>query len=108
MKTCVASFAFALACACCFAGEESVLVNAPEPTPVVVAAPANACNACAQGTCWAASSRRSTCRPGLFGRTIERNRTVTRAVVEVPVKVVTAPARAVRVRRGCCGAGCCQ
>jgi hypothetical protein len=108
MKTCVASFAFALACACCFAGEESVLVNAPEPTTVVAAAPATACTACAQGTCCAESSSRSTCRPGLFGRTIERTRTVTRAVVEVPVKVVTAPARAVRVRRGCCAAGCCQ
>ena len=108
MKTCVASFVFALSCACCLAGEESVLVKTSEPTPAVVAAPATDCNACAQGTCCSESSSRATCRPGLFGRTIERTRTVTRAVVEVPVKVVTVPARAVRVRRGCCGAGRCQ
>lgn len=86
-------------------GPQSVL---QQPTPA--AAPADAamvavaapCGDCANGVCCAESSSRSSCRAGLFGRTIERTRTVTRAVVEVPVKVVTAPVRVVRARRGCC------
>ena len=74
------------------------LATAPE-TPFV-SAPAVA--VCATGNCTTERSSRSSCRAGLFCRTIERTRTVTRAVVEVPVKVVTAPVRVFRARRGCC------
>lgn len=72
-----------------------------------VAAPtvATEAPACANGTCRTERSCRSSCREGLFGRTIERTREVTRAVVEVPVQVATAPVRVFRARRGCC---CCR
>lgn len=52
--------------------------------------------------CTTESSCRSSCRVGFFGRTISRTRTVTQAAVEVPVRVITAPARVFRARRGCC------
>lgn len=102
MKSCFAAVVLAFVSSVAFAGDagepKSVLVQPAAPA-VVAAAPA-----CAEGTCCTESSCRSSCRAGLFGRTIERTRTVTRAVVEVPVRVVAAPARAVRARgyRGCC------
>lgn len=100
MKTVFA--ALIVACFACtsFAGEPTPA--AAEPQSVVVAAPAPAVTACETGNCCTESSCRQSCRHGLFGRTIERTRTVTRAVVEVPVRVVTAPVRVFRARRGCC------
>lgn len=78
---------------------------AQEPTPApaaqeaqsVLAAPAQ--DNCAGGTC---SACRHSCRQGLFGRTVDRTVTVTRAVVAAPVRVATAPFRCFRARRGCC------
>jgi hypothetical protein len=102
MKTCLFALLVAV-CACVsFAGEPTPA--AAEPQSVVVGAPAAAApaTACAAGTCCTEQSCRSSCRQGLFGRTIERTRSVTRAVVEVPVQVVTAPVRVFRARRGCC------
>ncbi|NDD52588.1 hypothetical protein EBZ39_01700 [bacterium] len=101
MKSCFAAVVLAFVSSVAFAGD------AGEPKSVLVqpAAPAIAAEpACANGTCCTESSCRGACRAGLFGRTIERTRTVTSAVVEVPVRVVTAPARVVRARgcRGCC------
>lgn len=101
MKTCFSALSIVFVSCVAFAGEptavepQSVLAK----PAVVEAAPAAACT---EGTCCTSSSCRSACREGLFGRTIERTRTVTRAVVEVPVQVVKAPVRAVRTRRGCC------
>jgi hypothetical protein len=105
MKSCFVAVVLAFVSSVAFAGDagepQSVL---KQPTPAVVAAPAADC---AEGTCCTESSCRSSCRAGLFGRTVERTRTVTRAVVEVPVRVVTAPARVVRAGRACRGnCGC--
>lgn len=103
MKSCFAAVVLAFVSSVAFAGDagepKSVLVQPAAPVVVAEAAPA-----CANGTCCTESSCRSSCRAGAFGRTIERTRTVTRSVVEVPVRVVTAPARVVRARacRGCC------
>lgn len=102
MKTCITTLFCAL-CACvAVAGEapsepKSVLAAAPAPVAAVEACDSGAC-----GTCCTSSDSRHSCRQGLFGRTIERTRTVTRAVVEVPVRVVAAPARVFRARRACC------
>jgi hypothetical protein len=105
MKTCLFALLVAF-CACAsFAGEptpaapQSVLTAAPAAAEPIVAEPATAC---ANGTCTTERSCRSSCRQGLFGRTIERTREVTRAVVEVPVQVVATPVRVFRARRGCC------
>ncbi len=108
MKSCFAAVVLAFVSSVSFAGDagepQSVLVQPAAAAPAVAA---EAAPACANGTCCTESSCRSSCRNGLFGRTIEKTRTVTRAVVEVPVRVVTAPARVIRTRscrgpRGCC------
>jgi hypothetical protein len=78
----------------------TVATVAPAAAPTVVDA-----QICTNGTCRTERSCRSSCREGLFGRTIEKTREVTRAVVEVPVQVVKAPVRVVRARRGFC---CCR
>lgn len=108
------SFVFALFvvfCACtAFAGEPTLATGEPQSVVVsapaaVEAAPASACdggNCCSGANCTTERSCRSSCRPGLFGRTIERTRAVTRTAVEVPVRVVAAPVRALRGRCGCC------
>ncbi len=107
-----AFIAFVL-CACSVVRGEDAANNAPsvlnhgQPTAAatsqadIVSAPATV-TTCENGTCTTERSCRSSCRQGLFGRTIERTREVTRAVVEVPVQVVKAPVRVVRARRGCC------
>jgi len=101
MKTCFTALSIVFVSCVAFAGEPTVAepqsVLAPKAS--VEAAPAATCT---NGTCCTSSSCRSASREGLFGRTVERTRKVTRAVVEVPVQVVAAPVRAVRVRRGCC------
>jgi len=106
MKSCFAAVVLAFVSSVTLAGDagepKSVLVQPAAPAVVADAAPD-----CANGTCCTESSCRSSCRAGLFGRTIERTRTVTRAVVEVPVRVVTAPSRVVRAR-GCRGSCCCR
>lgn len=77
---------------------EAVIATLPENAPT-----ANASNVCVGESC---TTCRSACRDGLFGRTITRSREVTRNVVEaavvVPTRVVTAPVRVFRTRRGCC------
>lgn len=92
-----------VACFACvsFANEPTPAAAAPQSVVVAdPAAPAEACTAEGCTTC------RSSCRNGLFGRTITRTREVTReavqAVVVVPARVVTAPVRVFRARRGCC------
>jgi hypothetical protein len=109
MKSCVAAIVLAFVSSVVLAGDagepQSVLKQAPEAATIVAAAPATAC---ANGTCCTESSCRSSCREGLFGRTIEKTRTVTRAVVEVPVRVVAAPVRVIRAGRGCRGSCCCR
>lgn len=106
MKSCFVAVALAFVSSVVLAGDagepQSVLA---QPTPAVVA---DSAPACANGSCCTESSCRSSCRAGLFGRTIEKTRTVTRAVVEVPVQVVTAPVRAVRACRSCRGCRCCR
>jgi hypothetical protein len=104
MKSCFAAVVLAFVSSVAFAGDagepKSVLVQPAAPVVVADATPA-----CANGTCRTESSCRGSCRAGLFGRTIEKTRTVTRAVVEVPVAVVAAPVRVVRAGRACRG-GC--
>jgi hypothetical protein len=109
MKSCFFAAVFAVVSSVVLAGDagepQSVLTQpaqAAAPAVIVESAPA-----CADGTCCTESSCRSSCRAGLFGRTIERTRTVTRSVVEVPVRVVTAPVRVIRAR-GCRSGSCCR
>lgn len=108
MKSCFTAVVLAFVSSVVLAGDagepQSVLKQpAAEPAVVVESAPA-----CANGTCRTESTCRGSCRAGLFGRTIERTRTVTRAVVEVPVQVVAAPVRVIRAGRACRGSCCCR
>lgn len=105
MKSCSFAAVFAVVSSVVLAGEPQSVLTQPvpaaepavaEPAVIVAAAPV-----CADGTCCTESSCRSSCRDGLFGRTVERTRKVTRTVVAVPVQVVTAPVRAVRGCRCC-------
>lgn len=108
MKSCFAAVVLAFVSSVVLAGdagEPQSVLKQPAAAPAVVAESAPAC---ATGTCCTESSCRSSCRPGLFGRTIERTRTVTRAVVEVPVQVVAAPARMIRAGRACRSSCCCR
>lgn len=106
MKSCFVAVVLAFVSSVAFAGEpQSVLKQPVLAAPAIAAAPATAC---AEGTCCTESSCRSSCRAGLFGRTVERTRTVTRAVVEVPVRVVAAPVRVVRAGRACRGSCSCK
>lgn len=101
-------FSFVLG-ACAFGGEELQSVMQPTPAIAPMSAPAvvaESVPACNNGTCCSESTCRSSCRDGLFGRTIERTRTVTRAVVAVPAQVIAAPVRVFRSARGCCR--CCR
>lgn len=89
------------------AGEPASVLQQPTPATITeTPAIETAASACAEGQCCTESSCRSSCRNGLFGRTIERTRTVTRAVVEVPVRVVAAPVRVFRAGR--CNRCCCR
>lgn len=109
MKSCFVAVVLAFVSSVAFAGDagepQSVLKQPVLAAPAIAAAPATAC---AEGTCCTESSCRSSCRAGLFGRTVERTRTVTRAVVEVPVRVVAAPVRVVRAGRACRGSCSCR
>jgi len=108
MKSCFAAVALAFVSSVVLAGDagepQSVLQQSAA-APVVVA---EATPSCANGVCRTESTCRGSCRAGLFGRTIERTRTVTRAAVEVPVQVVTAPVRVVRAGRACRGSCGCR
>lgn len=72
-------------------------VTTPATAPEITT---SAAATCANGTCCTEKSCRSSCRQGLFGRTVERTREVTRAVVAVPVQAAGVPVRTIRAR--CC------
>ena len=106
MKSCFVAVVLAFVSSVALAGDagepQSVLTQPVVAAPAIAVEPVTAC---AEGTCCTESSCRSSCRPALFGRTIERTRKVTRATVAVPVAVVAAPVRVVRAGRACRG-GC--
>lgn len=96
MKSCFVAVALAFVSSAVLAGDASAPQSVlAQPTPAIVA---DAAPACVNGSC----------RAGLFGRTIEKTRTVTRAAVEVPAQVVAAPVRAARACRSCRGGRCCR
>lgn len=95
------SYLFAILVAFCVApafAQEPTVPAAQAPQSVLVAPPQDSGN-CTGETC---TTCRRSCRQGLFGRTIDRTVTASRAVVAAPVRVATAPFRRIRARRGCC------
>lgn len=105
MKTLFTALFVAFAACVSLANEPTPVAAVPQSVVVADAVPAVSVPAdcCSTESCAVCQCR---CRNGLFGHTVARTRAVTRtavrAAVVVPLRVVAAPFRCFRARRGCC------